>query len=217
MKEVLYKNLNMKSGLALILIFTFMVWGWYNWQEKRQYEDYITNSMMSDDLWHVSHSSEEAKKLMQEILLTKRITPNQASALSREFTRIHELTWKYESMAHEFDRVGERDDLGIGSETSLAAGDIARYFKNLSYELEGSKQIPADKLKRYQSVLKLTSGWYQVDQDVLGPDTMERLKESGIQNDLWVQYLMALQKSTIKTVEDIPVTVEILDFDAYLE
>jgi len=214
---MLYKNLNMKSGLALILVCTLMVWGGYNWHQKRQYEDYITNYMMSDELWDVSHSSEEARRLMEEILSTEMITPNQASTLSREFTRIHKLTWKYERMAHEFDRVGKRDNLENKSETSLVASDIARYFKNMAYELKETKQIPADKLKRYQSVLKLTSAWYQVDQDVLGSDTMERLKESGIQSDLWVHYLKALQNSTIKTVEDIPDDVEILDFDGYLE
>ncbi|QHE51540.1 hypothetical protein [Pontibacillus sp. HMF3514] len=216
MKEMLYKNINMKSGLVLIVILTLMVWGGYNWQEKRQYEDYITNYMMSDELWQVTHSSKKAMNVMEEVTSTKVITPEQASTLSSEFTRIHELTWKYEGMAHEFDRVGERDNLSIGSETSMVAKDIASYFKNMAYELKEAKQLSTEKLKRYQSVLMLTSGWYQVDQEVLGPDTMERLKESGIKGDLWVDYLKALQISTVKTVKSIPVEVEILDFDAYL-
>jgi len=216
MKEVLYKNLNMKSGLAFILIFTLMIWGGYNWHQKRQYEDYITNYMMSDDLWHVSHSSEEAMNVMEKVMLTEVITPRQVTILSREFTRIHELTWKYEGMAHELGKVAS-DNLGIGSETSIVAKEIAGYFRDMGYELEETKQISPEKLKRYQSVLKLTSVWYQVDQGVLGSNTMERLKESGVQSDLWVHYLKALQNSTIKTVEDIPEDVEILDFDAYLE
>jgi len=214
MRSVL-KKVNYKDIILFILIVFLFFWGYQSWTENKHYEEYLSHDM-SNELSKVVYGSQQTQSILEEVISTETLTVEQAENLSRGYMRIVQYAQKYETVANHFlERI---DKEAFSNKTANLAADCGYYFMRLSDDLDQPISLDQTEIEKYKTLKKFSDAWYQTAQVKLQKKSHSTLKESGISSELWIEYLLALQKDTVETAKKhMPEHFDEENIDSYLK
>jgi hypothetical protein len=194
-------------GLVIVIL---LITSYNLFQEKRMYEKQLSNELNSN-MNRLIDAIILNNELYEEILVSENITKGNAQILEKTNERILEITQKYMNLAHDFERVSQRN-----KKTAENANYISRFFMNMRGPTEVISNDQAEEIVfvldpisriKIEELQKLNATWIEsivnnidsasmINEEVSTQDFSKYYGENSISDDFWVNFITDLERDT---------------------